>query len=101
MGINFESLTLTLKRYNVKVPSGVYMEISPKRATIYLDPDLHKALKLKAAETSSSISDLVNRAIQNTLSEDNEDLAAFRTRAREPLVTFEDFIQKLKKDGQI
>ena len=53
------------------------MKTSPKRATIYFDPDLHRALRLKAAETDQSVSDLVNRAVKLTLAEDVEDLAAF------------------------
>jgi hypothetical protein len=75
--------------------------MSAKRATIYLDPDLHKALKIKAAETSTSISDLVNIAVQESLSEDAEDLATIEARSKEPLVGYENFIKKLKKDGRI
>ena len=53
------------------------MATAAKRATIYLDPILHKALKFKSVETSRSISDLVNTAIRESLAEDAEDLAAF------------------------
>ena len=77
------------------------MTIPPKRATIYLDPILHKALKIKAADTSTSISDLVNLAVKTALSEDSEDLAAFKQRAHEPLISYEDMLKKLKKDGRI
>ncbi len=56
------------------------MKTSQKRATIYFDPDLHRALRLKAAETDQSVSDLVNRAVQLSLAEDVEDLAAFEAR---------------------
>jgi len=80
---------------------GEIMPVSPKRATIYLDPDLHKALKIKAAETSTSISDLVNLAVQEALSEDMDDLQAFKQRAGEPLIAYEDMLKKLKKDGRI
>jgi hypothetical protein len=52
-----------------------------KRATIYLSPELHRALRLKAAETEGTISDLVSRAVRRGLAEDKEDLAAFRLRA--------------------
>lgn len=72
-----------------------------KRATIYLDPMLHKALRLKAAETSRSMSELVNRAVRLSLAEDAEDLAAFEERAGEPLVAFEDLLKDLKKHGRI
>jgi len=53
------------------------MTTGTKRATIYIDPELHRALRMKAAETSSSISELVNNAVKLALTEDAEDLAAF------------------------
>jgi len=72
-----------------------------KRTTIYLDPVLHKALKLKSAETSRSISDLVNTAIRESLAEDAEDLAAFDQRADEALISYDEMIKRLKIDGRI
>ncbi len=72
-----------------------------KRATVYLDPHLHKALRLKSIETSRSMSDLINDAIREGLAEDADDLAAFETRKKEPTVTFEDFLKDLKRDGKI
>ena len=72
-----------------------------KRSTIYLDPDLHKALRLKAVETSRSLSDLVNEAVRESLAEDAEDLAAFEDRISEPLISYDEMIKKLKKDGRI
>ena len=72
-----------------------------KRATIYFDPDLHKALKLKAVETSRSITDLVNEAVREALSEDAEDLAAFDKRKNEPLISYEQMIKKLRENGSI
>ena len=77
------------------------MASQTKRATIYFDPDLHKALRLKAAETSRSITDLVNEAVREALSEDAEDLAAFDSRKREPLVSYDAMVKRLKKDGRI
>jgi len=77
------------------------MKTSPKRATIYFDPDLHRALRLKAAETDQSISDLVNRAVKLTLAEDVEDLAAFEARAREPNLPFEEVLKDLRQRGKI
>ncbi|HPI94043.1 MAG TPA: CopG family transcriptional regulator [Deltaproteobacteria bacterium] len=77
------------------------MATQPKRATIYLDPELHKALKLKAVETSRSVSDLVNRAVRESLAEDAEDLAAFELRANEPLIGYDEMVKRLKKDGRI
>ncbi|MGA7143865.1 MAG: CopG family transcriptional regulator [Desulfobacterales bacterium] len=77
------------------------MATPAKRATVYLDPVLHKALKLKAVETSRSISDLVNSAVREALAEDAEDLAAFDERADEPLISYDEMIKRLKKDGRI
>lgn len=72
-----------------------------KRATIYFEDDLHKALKLKAAEATSSVSDLVNQAIRESLSEDLDDLQAFRDRDKEPVMDFETFLKRLKSDGRL
>ena len=77
------------------------MATETKRATIYFDPDLHKALRLKAVETSRSVSDLVNEAVRETMAEDAEDLAAFNERANEPLISYEEMVKRLKKDGRI
>ena len=77
------------------------MTTQAKRATVYLDPDLHKALRLKAAETSRSISELVNSAIKEALAEDAEDIAAFEERAGEPLISYEEMVKRLKRDGRI
>ncbi len=72
-----------------------------KRATVYFEESLHKALRLKAAETDQSISALVNTAVRTTLLEDAEDLAAFRERAKEPTVAFEDLVRDLKRRGKL
>jgi len=72
-----------------------------KRATIYLDPELHRVLKIKSAETSRSVSELVNKAVREALAEDAEDLAAFEERAHEPVVSFEEMLKDLKKRGRI
>ncbi|MGH2602995.1 MAG: CopG family transcriptional regulator [Dehalococcoidia bacterium] len=72
-----------------------------KRATIYLDPTLHRALRVKAAETEKSVSDLVNAAVRQSLSEDAADLAIFEARAREPVSAFEDVLKDLKRRGKL
>ena len=77
------------------------MESGAKRATVYFDPALHKALRMKSIETSRSVSELVNNAIRGTLAEDAEDLAAFEERAKEPLIGYEDMLKRLKKNGRI
>jgi hypothetical protein len=77
------------------------MGTAATRATVYLDPELHRALRLKAVETTQSISKLVNDAIKESLSEDVEDIAAFEERAKEPLISYDAMIKRLKKDGRI
>jgi plasmid stability protein len=71
------------------------------RSTIYFEPDLHRALRLKAAHTCRSLSDLVNEAVRQALHDDQEDLAAFDARANEPLISYEDLLKDLKKHGKI
>jgi hypothetical protein len=73
----------------------------PKRATVYFDPSLHRALRLKAAQTERSLSDLVNSAVRRTLTEDAEDLAAFEERAKEPNLDFEAVLKDLKRRGKL
>ena len=77
------------------------MATQTKRTTIYFDPNLHKALRLKAVETSRSVSELVNEAVKEALVEDAEDLLAFDERADEPLISYDEMVKRLKKDGRI
>lgn len=77
------------------------MATAAKRATVYLDPDLLMALKLKSVQTSRSVSELVNHAVREALAEDADDLDAFESRAGEPLVSYEDMVKRLKADGRI
>ena len=77
------------------------MTRTSKRSTIYFDPQLHQALRLKAAETDRSISEIVNDAVKLALAEDAEDLAAFDERAKEPSISFEDTVKALKRSGKI
>ena len=72
-----------------------------KRSTIYLDPDLHRALRIKSLETSRSMSEIINDAVKEALAEDAEDLAVFEERRHEPLFGYEEMLEKLKKDGRI
>jgi len=72
-----------------------------RRATVYFDPELHRALRLKAVETDRSLSELVNEAVKLTLAEDAEDLAAFEERAAEPDLPFESVVKDLKRRGKI
>jgi hypothetical protein len=72
-----------------------------KRATVYFEEDLHLALKLKSAETSESVSDLVNDAVRLALREDSEDLAAFKERENEQVMDFEKFVSTLKANEKL
>ena len=74
---------------------------TPKRATVYFDPEIHRALRLRAATSDKSISDMVNDAVKLALAEDAEDLAAFDERKREPNLDFEQFVRALKRRGKI
>jgi len=77
------------------------MSSDPKRATVYFDPALHRALRVKAAETERSMSDLVNEAVQLSLVEDADDLAAFEDRVNEPSLPYESVVKDLKRRGKI
>ncbi len=77
------------------------MNANPKRATVYFEPELHRALRLKAAETDRSVSDLVNEAVQLVLAEDADDLAAFDDRVNEPNLPYEAVVKDLKRRGKI
>jgi hypothetical protein len=77
------------------------MSAATKRSTVYLEPTLHRVLRLKAAETDRSISDLVNEAVKISLSEDAEDLASFEERARERSVSFEKVVREMRRRGKL
>jgi post-segregation antitoxin (ccd killing protein) len=77
------------------------MHVEAKRTTVYLDPDLHKALRLKSVEMSRSISDMINEAVKVSLAEDEEDISAFEERAAEPLLSYDEMVKRLKIDGRI
>ena len=70
-----------------------------QRSTVYFDPQIHKALRLKAAQENRSISDIVNEAVALLASEDAEDIADFDSRKNEPTVDYANFVASLKNDG--
>jgi hypothetical protein len=72
-----------------------------KRATVYFEPKIHRLLKVKAAETSSSISEIINRLLNQEFLEDAEDIKVFESRAKEPAVTYESLLKELKDEGRI
>ncbi len=77
------------------------MSTDPKRSTIYFDPEIHRALRLKAAESDRSVSEIVNEAVRSALLEDAEDLEAFELRAAEPRSRFEDVVRDMKRRGKL
>jgi hypothetical protein len=72
-----------------------------KRSTIYFDPEVHRALRFKAAAMDVSISEVVNDAVKQTLSEDASDLEVFEKRRREPALDFEDIVRAMRRSGKI
>jgi len=77
------------------------MSESAKRSTIYFEPHLHRALRIKAADTQRSLSEIVNDAVRAALREDQEDLAAFDERRDEPTISYEELLKDLKAHGKI
>ena len=72
-----------------------------KRSTVYFEPELHRALRVKAAHSQRTLSEIVNEAVRRALREDQEDLAAFAERAREPMLTYEELLKDLRAHGKI
>jgi hypothetical protein len=72
-----------------------------RRSTVYLEPDLHQALRLKAAATDCSLSELVNDAVRAALAEDEEDLRAIEESEGQPLIAYEDFLSYLQANGKL
>jgi hypothetical protein len=77
------------------------MSVLNKRATIYFNPAIHRALKIKAASTSKSISELIDVAVRHELADDEEDIRTFEERENEPTISFEVVLKDLKADGKI
>jgi hypothetical protein len=72
-----------------------------KRATVYFEPELHTAIRLKAAHTHRSVSEIVNDAVRLALREDQEDLGAFEDRVAEPVMSYEALLKDLKAHGKL
>jgi hypothetical protein len=72
-----------------------------RRATVYIDDDLHKALRIKSMETDCTISEIVNEAVRSALQEDRQDLVVAEERKHETPVSYEAFLNELKDRGQI
>lgn len=72
-----------------------------KRSTVYFEADVHQALKIKAATTHQSVSEIVNEAVRLALREDQEDLSVFSERAKEATLSYEELLENLKSHGKI
>lgn len=77
------------------------MKTDATRSTIYFEPDLHRALRIKAVHMQQSLSRLVNDAVRQALQEDQEDLESFDERVNEPLISYEELLKDLKRHGKI
>ena len=85
----------TSRHHNAEMPK------EQKRTTVYFEPAIHRALRLKSLETERSLSELVNESVKISLGEDAEDLAAFEERAAEKSLSFEEVVKDLRQRGQI
>ncbi len=72
-----------------------------KRSTVYFEPEIHQALRMKAATAHISVSDVVNEAVRMALQEDQEDLNAFEERSSEPTLSYEELLNDLKSHGKL
>ena len=77
------------------------MSALSKRSTVYFDPSIHQALRLKAASTQLSLSELVDEAVRLLMREDQEDISAFSERINEPEISYEVLLNDLKKHGRL
>jgi hypothetical protein len=77
------------------------MTVLTKRTTVYLEPDLHQALRMKAAVTDSTISALINEMVRERLAEDTDDLRAVRERLNEPVISYDELLEELRAHGKI
>jgi hypothetical protein len=77
------------------------MSTLSKRSTVYFDPAIHQALRIKAASSHLSVSEIVDEALRMQLAEDQEDLSVFDARVREPEMSYESLLKDLKKHGKI
>ena len=77
------------------------MSTLSKRSTVYFEPTIHNALKMRAASSDTSVSELIDEAVRLLMREDQEDLAAVRQRSEEPEISYEELLNSLEADGKI
>ena len=72
-----------------------------KRSTVYFEPDIHHALRVRAVNTQQSVSEFVNEAVRRALREDQDDLSAFDERVAAPVISYEALLNDLKSHGRL
>ncbi len=77
------------------------MASAVRKSTIYMKDSLHKAVKMKAAETDRSVSEIIEEAVETLLQEDLQDLDVVKKRSKGPFISYEQLLKNLKKDGVI
>ena len=77
------------------------MSTLSKRSTVYFEPEIHHALKIRAASSHVSVSELVDEAVRLLMREDQEDLTALSERSQESEISYEDLLNDLKQHGKI
>ena len=92
---------MMLQCQNIITLWSLTMSNLSKRSTVYFEPAIHQALKIRAASSDVSVSELIDEAVRLLMREDQEDLAAISERSREPELSYEDFLNELKLDGKI
>ncbi len=72
-----------------------------KRSTVYFEPEIHRALRMKAVTSNISVSEIVNEAVRFALREDQEDLSAFTERSDESTISYEELLKDLRAHGKL
>ena len=77
------------------------MRSNDTKTTLYLSPNVRRALKKRVVDTNQTMSEYVNRAVAFAIAEDLEDIEAIEERRNEPTESLDNFLESLKKDGLI
>ncbi|MGV3628096.1 MAG: CopG family transcriptional regulator [Betaproteobacteria bacterium] len=71
------------------------------KSNIYFNPEIHQALRFRAACSQVSMSALVNEAVGQMMQEDQEYLAAFTQRAAESEISRKALLANLRRHGKL
>lgn len=69
------------------------------RTTITINDKLYRALKMRAADSDASISQLIENAVKYQVLEDLEDIEDAKKRQQESSYSFDDLVAQLKAEG--